>query len=417
MWGVGTVLSLAGRESALTGTWIRTAYWLHPDAPLTLNLEPGDETDDVVRVGMVLKGGLLSWVIEINRKTWLPECATMHRMGSAVVVRFDDYVDYDGWKAPRKVSVRVRDKLTRESVTESIVEARSLAADFYATRLQPPKDTHFDPTVSPKLEVKRSLFGGRLLMHPLINGKDVGWFLFDTGGGGWTIARDAARKAGIEIVGQSSSTGAAGMAVTLDTCRVDSLQLGPATFSDQIMRAVDLVESDNEHVGLIGHGLLARCVVEYDAQGGALWIHDPQRYELECASWQDLVAGERVPTIEATFEGHTALFRVDTGASSSIVFNSPYVERLGLLEDRATHPIEALGGDGRLAVQSGKIDWIELGGLRFTSVDAEFATLRQGVLADSYTAGIIGNDLLKPFRLVLDYQHNRIAFVRKAAQP
>ena len=39
-----------------------------------------------------------------------------------------------------------------------------------------------------------------------------------------------------------------------------------------------------------------------------------------------------------------------------------------------------------------------MGGRRFTSVDAEFATLRRGVLADPYTAGIICNDLLKPFK-------------------
>lgn len=416
MWGVGTVLSLSSREFTLTGIWLRTGYWLNPDAPLLLSLKPSDEREGVLHIDMKLKDGLIAWRIEIDRETWLPRSAATQRMGRALVVELEDYVDHVGWKVPHRVSVRVLDKLVRESETHSVRVAKSSGDEQYKPRLDPPRDTRFDPTKPGKLEVKRALYGTRLLIHPLINGKDVGWFLFDTGAGGWIITRDAARKAGLKALSEAPSTSTAGLAVTLDVCRAESVQLGPATFSNQIIRAVDLAESGSERAGLIGHGLLARCVLEYDDEAAAIWIHDPEHYEPKGGVWQEMVPGERVPTIEAICEGHTALYRVDTGSNSSLVFNSPYVERLDLLDGRQTRAIEALGGDGRLMVERGKVAWFELAGHRFTDVEADFATLRMGVLADPYTAGLICNDLLRPFKVVLDYPRNRIAFVPKTTE-
>lgn len=236
-------------------------------------------------------------------------------------------------------------------------------------------------------------------------------FLVDTGAGGWTITPDAAQEAGLEIVGQSHSTDPAGTSVAMDTCLARSVLLGPARFEDQVFRTVELLKTGDDSVGLIGHGLFGRCVVEYDGPGGKISLHDPEEYELSGASWQEMVPGQRVPTIKATFEGHTELFRVDTGSSSWVVFNSPCVERLGLLENRETETVEAIGGVGRFTIEQGVIEWFELGGRRFEAVTAEFATIKVGVLADPFTAGLINNQLLDPFELVLDYRHDRIAFV------
>ncbi|MHC5211803.1 MAG: retroviral-like aspartic protease family protein [Planctomycetota bacterium] len=416
MWGTGEELALSGREMALTGTWLRTGYWLDDRAPLTLRLAPGPadgagEPDDAVHVSMALDDGLLSWDIAVDRSTWLPREATVVRMGRATTVRLDDYADSDGFVLAHRVSVWAGDTLLRESTTESVLAGPAPEGDPFAPQLGPPRDTTFDPALAPLLEVKRSSYGNRLLVNPSINGVDVGWFLFDTGAGGWTITPEAAREAGLEIVGHTRSTDPSGASVAMDTCLARSVRLGPATFTDQVFRTVDLLPTADDYVGLIGHGIFGRCVVEYDGPGGAISLHDPDRYELEAGAWQELVPGQRVPTIEARFEGYTGLFRVDTGSSSWLVFNSPCVERLGLLDGRETRPIEAMGGVGTFTVQQGTIDWFELGGRRFESVQAEFATLRTGVLSDPFTAGLIGNRLLDPFVLVLDAPHDRIAFV------
>lgn len=413
MWGSGMELTLAGRETGLVGIWIRTGFWLHPNAPLELTLEKGDDLDGAIRIGMRLKKGLVPWVMRIDRSTWLPQSVTMQLVGRETMIQLEEYTDHDGWKVPNRIIVRAYGRKVYESITESVSEARSFTDSQYEPRLGPPKDTRFDPALPPALEVKRAPHGSRLLIHPLINGKDVGWFLFDTGAAGWTISTAAAKAAGLEVIGESPTTGTAGVKIEMKTCRARTLQLGPATFENQVMRAVDSAGLGGDCIGLIGYGLLARCVVEYDDVAGTISIHDPLQYEPREVLWEDLVAGQIVPTIEASFEDHTELFRVDTGANSSVVFNSPCVERLGLLDGRETIPIEAGGIDGKYTIQQGKIDWIEFGGRRFTSVPAEFATLSAGVLADPYTAGIICNELLKTFKLVLDYPNNRIGFITK----
>jgi hypothetical protein len=52
-----------------------------------------------------------------------------------------------------------------------------------------------------------------------------------------------------------------------------------------------------------------------------------------------------------------------------------------------------------------------LGGKRFTDQDVTYSVSDKGVLNDRFLAGNIGRPLMKPFKIVYDYSHNRIAFV------
>ena len=65
----------------------------------------------------------------------------------------------------------------------------------------------------------------------------------------------------------------------------------------------------------------------------------------------------------------------------------------------------------------GSVDWFEFAGHRFDHPNVVFALSRQGPLADEYLEGNIGIDFLKPFRLVLDYQNRRVAFVSRGSLP
>jgi len=411
--GTTRTLTLSERESNLVGMWLRTGYWLHPEAPLELSLERCDDRDGALRIGMRLEEGIVSWVIEIDRSTWLPRSASKTVVGRETVIVFDEYVDHNGWKVPRHTTVRSYGRTAWEAFTESVAAARSFADSGYTPRLGPPRDTRFDYSLPATLVVKRAARGSRLLVHPLINGKDVGWLLFDTGAAGWTLSTAAADAAGLEIIGASPTTGVAGVTIESTIRLAPTIRLGPATFDDQIVRVTDSAGLGEDCVGLVGFGLFARCVVEYDDEAGLVAIHDPARYEPQGLFWEKLVPGQIVPTMEARFEGHRELFRIDTGANSALVFNTPCVKRLGLLDGRETHSIEAGGIDGTFIIERGEIDWIEFGGRRFDAVEAEFSTRKAGVLADPFTAGIICNELLKSFRIVLDYPKDRIGFAAR----
>ncbi len=66
-------------------------------------------------------------------------------------------------------------------------------------------------------------------------------------------------------------------------------------------------------------------------------------------------------------------------------------------------------GSGKVAM--GKVAWFELAGHRFENPAVIFAIDRQGPFGDEYVDGNIGVDFLRPFRLVLDFQNERAAFL------
>ena len=55
--------------------------------------------------------------------------------------------------------------------------------------------------------------------------------------------------------------------------------------------------------------------------------------------------------------------------------------------------------------------WFELGGQRFETPRVAFSQATSGAFSDEYTTGNLGQAFLKPFRIVLEYLHDRLALV------
>jgi hypothetical protein len=167
-------------------------------------------------------------------------------------------------------------------------------------------------------------------------------------------------------------------------------------------------------VGVIGYDLLSRCVAEIELADNSLKVYDPERYRLASGRWERLAFNQWLPLVPATFEGGKGLFRIDVGASGgaygNVVFHAPAVEQLQLLKDRKV----TVGKVGTARVAVGKVGWFELAGHRFEHPDAVFALDRKGPLGDEYVEGNLGVEFLRPFRLVLDYPHERVALSRRS---
>ena len=170
--------------------------------------------------------------------------------------------------------------------------------------------------------------------------------------------------------------------------------------------------------GIIGHDLLSRCVAEITLADDSIRLFDPKIYWLGTGSWQPLRFNQSVPLIAGTFEGNRkGLFRIDMGAGGpggigNVVFHAPTVNDLHLLKRRTVTRMKM----GQNDVAMGAVDWFEVAGHRFDHPNVVFALSRQGPLADEYLEGNIGVDFLKPFRLVLDYQNRRVAFVPRGSE-
>jgi aspartyl protease len=277
-------------------------------------------------------------------------------------------------------------------------------------------DVRFDSSIGSRIETKRTKTG-HILVHPTIDGKDVGWFVLDTGAGGMVVSKRAAETASLPKTGEVAANGIGGE-VTAAQHSVETFVLGPMSLTNLVFTELDLEFLSTilgvPIGGVAGYDVFANAVVEMDVDAGTVDVRDPSAFRLDGGAWQDLVLQNQTPRVRCRFEGdREGLFRLDTGSDSFVVFHSPAVKQLALLDGRETS-LHGNGGVGGMNVaRRGTLAWFELGGHRFESPTVEFSLAEKGTLADPEATGNLGCAALAPFRIVLDYPHRRVAFVRK----
>lgn len=416
--GETRAVSGADRENNLLGLSMLSYSYLGEWSPLDFTLDEGESGEQEVALEFQVRGGRVSGTLLVSRAKWLPMKWTYTLGAATSKVELGDYREFDGLKLPGKMVTKTASGMeTRSSIT-SIAEAPTFVRSPYEMVGGVPADTHFDASVSPVLDVVKSPTG-HILVHPLVNGKDVGWFIFDTGAGANVISTPVIGELGLEAFGEVSAKGVGGDSSAV-FCRPATLSLGPVTIEEPLMVGIDLSfleqHMGRKIAGLVGYNLLARVTAKVDMVTPAIEIHDPARFDDAGVRWEDLVIDQRLPHVRAKFEGHEGLFRLDTGVGSGTVsMHEPAVRELKLLEGRETKEGKAGGVGGFVAVRSGELAWIEIAGKRMEKMEADFATEAKGAFADPWALGNIGGGLLRSWVLVMDYTKGRIGFIERAA--
>lgn len=404
----------ADRETNELGLLMLTYGYLSEDSPLAFELDETASTPETVALRFEPRQGSIGGMLMIDRDTSLPASWT-YRVGDAsTIVTLSDYVEYDGIKLPGRITSGATGGFGAEIRIQTVGEAPVFVRSPYEMVAGGPDDTSFDASAPAELEVVRAPTG-HVLVHPRVNGKDVGWFIFDTGAGNSVLSTPVIEELGLETFGRVAAKGVGGTTES-GFCRPATLTLGPVTIREPLMVGIDLsfleVHMGRPIAGLIGYNLLARTVARIDMVTPAISLHDPAAFDDAALAWRPLVLDQRIPHVEASFEGHRGLFRLDTGAAQkTLSMHEPAVREFALLENRETVDGQAGGVGGSVAVKRGRLAWFELGGHRTENVLVEFATEAKGVFADPHSLGNIGGVLLAPFVLVTDYGNERIAFV------
>lgn len=268
----------------------------------------------------------------------------------------------------------------------------------------------FDAEAEGELQVQRAKTG-HLLVRPSLNGREAGWFIFDTGAGICVISTPLSGDFELTESGPLAAKGVGGTSAA-QALRAKELELGPV-----VVRDVPLMQTDlsflAEHLGVeiagvIGYGLLSECVVEIDLVAPRIALHDPRTFELASGSWSPLEFDHLIPTLNARVEGLEGRFHLDLGSNSGLTVEEPAVRRWNLLEGRALTDGKLGGVGGMVAVKKGRIVWLEFAGVRVEDVEATFAVETSGVAGEGHD-GSLGTRALEPFALTLDYPGKRIS--------
>ncbi len=396
--GAPQVLDFQDRDRVFALSLLLTSRWLDQSS------EAGPNTLDLQIAGSPFKATIL-----IDPKTDLPLEAQLPVSSGALKVGFAGWRIAGDSRLPTQVTLSEQGQADAIKVT---ILARSSSAPNYGLPTWLPKDTTFDSALSSEVEAKKA-FTGHILVHPRINGQDVGWFILDSGAEVTVLDKSTADQLKLPKLGSQPLTGIGGTTM-VSSRTVQDFQFGPLDVKGLSFTEYDLAPIGSalriKLAGVIGAEFFRRSVVMIDMENGKVSLFNRDTFKREDVSWTPLKFDNGNPLVKATIEGdHTGWFRIDTGADGLTV-HSFFVRNWNLLAGRKTTAGRVGGVGGTVATQNGELDWIDFAGRRFAKPATTFATGTTGAFDSPYLVGNIGASLLKSFRLFFDYTGNRVAF-------
>lgn len=386
---------------------VQSDAWLNPPPGVTVT-----SGSDSIRIK--LPSGLEE-TLTIDPETHLPTQATYTASPGPITIKLSD------WRPAGALKIPFKTEITMGGLTDTFIgeEAKQGAAISYTLPKWTPKDISFDPAIPALLESQK-LRSGHIIVHPLVNGKDVGWFILDSGADIMVIDPKVADGLKLPKVGLIPLVGVGGV-IQEPFRTIKELKLGPATLRDTQCAELDLSVFKQafgiEVAGIVGFDLFRRSIISVDIDKPAISLYTPDSFKLPTGSWTNTRFSTGNIAMQAKMEGdRVGWYRIDTGANGTVQFHAPYVQKEHLLEGRDTVEAQEAGAGGTSMARFGKIEWFELGGHRFENPNAIFSEATIGAFNDHYLAGNIGQEFLAPFVVYFDFGGSRIALVPKASQ-
>jgi hypothetical protein len=415
--GVADPLSLRNREKLLTPLWVRGGWWLNPRAPFRLAVV--DSLSDASRTALSLRapGGVVESTVFVDRRTSLPATLVVAYERGPNRFVFEDYREALGFRIPFRVTSTYAGSTSVRRVAEVRPVEAPVAQAFAVPPL--PADHAFDPSRPAALAVARAApyadgTPGHVFVRARVDGRDAGWWNFDSGAEAMTIDAALADSLGLPVVGRTAMTGSDGRRREVTIRRARSFTLGRLTIRDPLLLAEDLSATTappgGRRGGSVGYPVFRRAVVEFTRGGEAVALYDPATYALpDGARWATLSFIDMTPAACATIEGgRRGLYQLDTGNAGTATLYASYLAREHLLAGRETRTVTSTGTGGDFQTTLGRLAWIELAGKRWENVEVE---MRTGGASREGGAGVIGRVLLRDFTVVFDYPDRRLALL------
>lgn len=393
-------------------TWFMGGYWLDESCPLVFDKLSGKDGVANHRISARLPKGVVSATVHIDGNTFLPTKLSWMIYNDENSIELDDYRPVKCFQFPHCITITDSGEETRIHVN-CLQEASTAEAEACRIITTRPKDTDFHRDVEAALKLRIDEYGS-MLVQPMVNGCGDGWFNLDTGAGKSVIDKSYANQLGMERVGKCTAIGVGGR-VDINFVKGKTFILGPMEMRNPIYYEIDFSPRPRDEYrrgGILGYDFFSRCLVEIDPRTNIVSLHAPGAWDNLKVPWRKIIFHDHIPAIECSFSGgHKGLFTLDTGADTSVTFHKHFTDQHNLLEGLKLQKVSLGGVGGRIPCLYGPIDWFELAGHRFEKPEVLFGRGDQGVFTDKVSAGIMGREFLKKFKLLLDYPNGRVAFI------
>ncbi len=405
--GVAHQVSHSDLDLTRLDYYIISGAWSAKNSPVEIT----DLHSNVAKVR--IRGTATMATLTVDEKSHLPTSLSYWGPSGSQTWTYSNYKKLGG------VTVPSRSELNSGENHDSIIISEGSDSKIDDSEFSMPKvqDDAFsyDLTASPNIEIKR-LFG-YVFVHPLLDGKDEGWFFLDTGAEVMVLDTEVAKAHNLPIVGHESVAGVVGN-VQSDFYQGMEFKLGPATLKKPVYMSLAMGEFSKalgiKLAGICGYDFISRLTIDIDPSKTTLGLHPSGTLSIPAsAAWTPFLFHGSVPAVICEYEGkRSGIFSLDTGSSSTVDFYAPTVTQNNLLKDRKVTSSYTGGAGGSTESKAGKIEYFMLGSNRFDNPPAVFQITSKGEFASPYQSGNIGMGFMGEFRIVWDYANSRVAFIK-----
>ena len=239
---------------------------------------------------------------------------------------------------------------------------------------------------------------GQIEIQVSVNGGAPAWFILDSGSEASFLDTEFAKRLRIKSKYVRFTAGP----VTLDDIHVT---VRPFTNFKQQGRAIE---------GVLGYEAFERYVVTVDFKQNELTLADPKTYSApQAATAIPISFAGRLPVVDGRLAFGDAApiaarLMIDTGAQAPIVLRQPFTAASDLAKYKTESTTSPSFASGTVAMIKLPLRQLSIGPFVFNMLTARAYATNSGAGGYTETDGLIGNEVLRNFRVTFDYSRSRI---------
>lgn len=283
--------------------------------------------------------------------------------------------------------------------------------------------------LSPQQEVKAKLLtsfnfkqynGGVITINCRINDlPDTLHFVLDTGSGG--ISLDSTTCSVLGIVNNPSDTTITGLGGTHkvnfaynQTLHMPGLEIKNLNFH---INDYDLLSSvyGEKIDGIIGYSFFSRYIVKLNYDLHKIEIYSPGKIDYPNSGYLSRPIFTSIPIETMIVKDARKLpfnFYFDTGAGLCLLLSENFIQDSSFLSKKRKPVVtQAEGLGGKLQMRLSVIKHVKFGKYRFRKVPTYLYKDDYNVTSYPFVGGLVGNDLLRRFNMIINYPKKEIHFL------
>lgn len=267
----------------------------------------------------------------------------------------------------------------------------------------------------------KQYYGGVVVIRACLAGiPDTLQFILDTGSAGISLDTNTCVALGIPLTptdrivrgvgGSKTVSFAMDRTLLLPGLQVDSLDFHVNDY--ELISQVYGLQVD----GIVGYSILSKFIVQVDYDTETISVYEKGPFTYPKGGHLLRPSLTLIPIVNANLKNgkaqHNNRYYFDTGAGMCLLLSHQFVKDSAILSSRKKQrkviQTEAQGLGGKMAMDITTIQEFKLGSYTFRNVPVYLFDDITNVTAYPFLGGMIGNDLLRRFNLILNYGKKEI---------